>query len=105
MSPREQQLEELVGKIVAAVHPLRIILFGSAARGDTGPDSDLDLLVVMPDGTHRRHTLQYLYREIRGVRVPYDLLVATDRDLEEHRDNPGLIYRTILREGRTLYAA
>jgi predicted nucleotidyltransferase len=105
MSPSEQQLEDLVQKIVAAVHPLRIILFGSAARDEAGVASDLDLLVVMPDGTHRRHTVQHLYREIRGVTVPYDLLVATPRDLEEHRDNPGLIYRSILREGRTLYAA
>jgi predicted nucleotidyltransferase len=47
-----QLLDGLVRRIVQAVHPLRIILFGSAARGQMGPHSDLDVLVVMPDGIH-----------------------------------------------------
>ncbi len=98
-------LDDLVQRIVAAVHPLRVVVFGSGARGDTHPDSDIDILVVMPEGTHRRHTAQYLYRAIDGVRVPYDLIVATPSDLEKQKDNPGLVYRSILREGRTLYAA
>ncbi len=101
----DQELDKLVQRIVEAVHPLRIILFGSAARGEMGPDSDFDLLVVMPDGTHRRHTAQHLYGTIRGIKVPYDILVATPSDLEEHKDNIGLIYRTVLSEGRELYAA
>ena len=90
---------------VEAVHPLRIILFGSAARGDMGPNSDLDVLVVMPDGTHRRRTAQSLYRQITGLGVPFDILVATPADLEKHRDNIGLVYRTVLREGKEVYAA
>lgn len=98
-------LDDLVQRIVAAVHPLRVVVFGSAARGDMGPESDVDILVVMPEGTHRRHTAQYLYRTISGIKVPYDLIVATPSDLEKHRDNAGLVYRNILREGRTLYAA
>ena len=100
-----EQLDRLVRCIVEAVHPLRIILFGSGARGEARPESDFDLLVVMPEGTHRRHTAQHLYRVIEGVSVPYDLLVATPSDLEQLGDRPGLIYRTILQEGRTLYEA
>jgi predicted nucleotidyltransferase len=99
------QIERLVRLIVEAVHPLRIVLFGSAARGQTTPDSDIDLLVVMPEGTHRRRTSQLLYRTIRGIRTPFDLIVATPGDLEKHRDNVGLIYRNALREGRTMYGA
>ena len=99
------QLNELVRRIVDAAHPLKIILFGSAARGEMGPDSDVDLLVVMPDGTHRRKTAQYLYGAIRGIKVPFDVVVATPSDLERHRDNIGLIYHTVLEEGKTLYAA
>ena len=49
--PDREVLEEMVRRIVGAVHPVRIILFGSAARGQMGSDSDLDVLVVMPDGT------------------------------------------------------
>ncbi|MBI3302725.1 MAG: nucleotidyltransferase domain-containing protein [Deltaproteobacteria bacterium] len=53
MQPDSQLLKELVQRIVKAVHPIRIILFGSAARGEMGPNSDLDVLVVMPEGIHR----------------------------------------------------
>lgn len=64
MQPNPQLIEELVRRIVEFVHPLRIILFGSAARGEMGPDSDFDVLVVMPDGTHRRRTAQEIYRHL-----------------------------------------
>ena len=100
-----KELDKLIERIVDAVHPLKIILFGSAARGEMSPDSDVDVLVVMPDGTHRRHTAQYLYQTIRGVKVPFDVLVATPSDLEKHRDNVGLIYHTVIREGKIVYAA
>ena len=105
MDTVDQEIEKLVQRIVDAVHPLRIILFGSAARGELTPDSDVDVLVVMPDGTHRRKTAQYLYGVISGVKVPYDIVVATPSDLEKHRDNIGLIYYAILKEGKMLYAA
>ena len=100
-----QALRRLVDQIVAAVHPLRIILFGWAARGGAHHDSDLDVLVVMPEGTAGLETARELYRRIRGVGVAFDILVATPAIIERHGDNPGLIYRTILREGRTVYAA
>ena len=98
-------VEKLVSQIVEAVHPLRIILFGSAARGEMKPSSDVDLLVVMPEGVHRRRTAQKLYREIRGLGRPFDILVATPDDLEKHKANIGLIYREILAEGKEVYAA
>ena len=99
------QLDELVNRIVDAVHPLRIILFGSAARGQMGPDSDVDVLVVVPDGTHRRRTAQYIHTQLFGIPFAVDVLVATPTDLARHRDNLGLVYREVLREGRNLYAA
>jgi len=105
MEPDRGAIDRLVQRIVEVAHPLRILLFGSAARGEFRPDSDVDLLVVMPEGVHRRRTAQELYLEIRGMGIPFDLLVATPSDLEKHRDNVGLVYRTILREGREVYAA
>ncbi len=96
---------ELVRRIVEAVHPLRIILFGSAARGEVGPNSDIDVLVVMPEGVHRRQIAQLLYNQISGLGIPFDILVATPKDLEKHKENIGLIYRSVLREGREVYAA
>ena len=105
MNLKHEVLEGLVRQIVDVVHPLRIFLFGSAARGEAGPSSDLDLLAVMPEGVHRRKTAQELYRKIRNAGVAFDVLVATPTDLEENRDDPGLIYRSILEEGREVYAA
>lgn len=105
MELEQAALDELVSRIVEAVHPLKIILFGSAARGEWRPESDVDLLVVMPEGTHRRDAAGEIYYRVRGIMVPFDVLVTTPSDLEKHRDNPGLIYKTILREGQTLYAA
>jgi predicted nucleotidyltransferase len=105
MDGTSEEIDKLVKRIVDAVHPLKIILFGSAARGETGPDSDVDLLVVMPDGTHRRHAAQYIHRTVRGIKVPYDVVVATPSDLEKYGKSVGLIYRTVLEEGREMYAA
>ena len=98
-------IESLVQKIVEAVHPLRIILFGSYSRDKADPESDIDVLVVMPEGVHCRRTAQLLYRQIRGLGVPFDILVTTPGALEKHKDNIGLIYRTVLKEGREIYAA
>jgi len=103
--PDSHVIDLLVQRIVDIVHPLRIILFGSAARGEMHPDSDIDVLVVMPEGVHRRRTAQLLYRQIRGLKVPFDILVATPGDLERHKENIGLIYRVILQEGKEIYAA
>ena len=105
MQSNSEAIELLVRRIIELVQSLRILLFGSAACGEMGPDSDIDVLVVMPDGVHRRRTAQLLYRQIRGLGVPFDILVATPDDLENHRDNIGLIYQSILREGREVYAA
>ena len=105
MQPNPEVIEQLVRRIIELVHPLRIILFGSAARGEMESDSDIDVLVVMPEGVHRRRTARLLYRQIRGLGVPFDILVATPNDLEVHRDNIGLIDKTILREGREVYVA
>ena len=105
METRSKVVDELVRRIVEEVHPLRIILFGSAVTGKGGPDSDVDLLVVMPEGVHRRRIAQLLYQNITGLGVPFDILVATPEDLRKHKDNIGLIYRAILKEGREVYAA
>ncbi|MCX6372845.1 MAG: nucleotidyltransferase domain-containing protein [Actinobacteria bacterium] len=76
-----------------------------AARGDLQPGSDIDLLVVMPDGAHRRRTAQHLYGRLGSDRPPVDLVVASESDILDHGDASGYVYRTALREGRELYAA
>jgi len=105
VQPDQAALDALVKRIVDAVHPLRIIMFGSAARGEMTPDSDVDLLVVMPEGTHRLDTAGLLHMHFYGLPLSVDVLVATPSDLERYRDNIGLIYYVILEEGKDLYAA
>ncbi len=103
--PDDEVVARFVRDIVAAAAPLRIILFGSAARGESRTGSDVDFLVVMPEGADRSEMAGKLYEEIPRHGTPMDVLVATPSVLEKHRDNPGLIYRTILTEGREVYAA
>ena len=105
MAISQQARDEVIRRIVEAVDPIRIILFCSAARGEEHEGSDVDLLVVMPDGAHRRHTAQAIYPSLLGTGVAVDVLVATPSDLERYGDSPGLVYREIMREGVELYAA
>ncbi len=103
--PDVKVVQALVDGIVGAVQPLRIVMFGSAARGTMREGSDIDVMVVVPDGTHRRHTAQKIYASVRGLGVPFDVVVATPSDLERYGDHIGLIYHSILEEGREVYAA
>lgn len=105
MKLTDTQTRDLVSRIVSAAHPLRIILFGSMARGDAGENSDIDVLVITGDNTHRRKTAQAIYRALLGSGLPVDVVVATPSDLDKYGESPGLIYREALRDGRDLYAA
>jgi predicted nucleotidyltransferase len=105
MDPSQAVIEELIRRVVGAVHPLRLILFGSAARGDMRPDSDIDVLLVMPEGTHRRRTAQDVHQQLFGFPMSVDVLVATPEDLRQHKDNIGLVYYQVLREEKEIYAA
>jgi predicted nucleotidyltransferase len=104
-NPDQRILSEMVRRIVESVQPLRVILFGSAARGELGPNSDLDVLVVMPDGVHRRQTAQKIYRDLRGLGFAKDIVVVTESDVREYSNNPSLILHSALREGKELYRA
>ena len=105
MKSSAKAVQQLVAQIVELAHPLRVILFGSAARGDAKEGSDLDLLIVVSEDTPRRRLAQELYCRLNGGGVPFDIIVATPSLLKRHRNNPGLIYRRALREGKEVYAA
>ena len=95
-------LDEVVQRIVAVADPEKIILFGSAARGELGPDSDLDLLVVK-SGVHRRKLAQSIYEKLLGIGCPVDVVVVTPEDIEKYGDAIGLILDPALREGKVIY--
>jgi len=103
--PDKQLLDEMVRRIVDAVNSRRIILFGSAARGAMSAHSDLDFLVVMPDGAHRRRTAQTVYRSLRGLGFAKDIVVVTESDIRNYGENPSLVIYPALRQGKELYHA
>ena len=96
---------DLTRRIVEAVHPVRVILFGSAVRGQMGPDSDLDVLVVVSDDADPNQASKDIYRSLRGLGFATDALVIGESDLSLHGDDPWLVYRNVLAEGKELYHA
>ena len=96
-------LDDIVRRIVEIARPDRIILFGSAARGEMRPDSDIDLLVVKADVGHRGHLAEKIYMNLFDVPGPVDIIVVTPEDLERFRDRVGTIIKPALREGRDVY--
>jgi uncharacterized protein len=100
----DEILQEIVRRIVRVAKPEKIILFGSAAREEMGPDSDLDFLVIK-SCKNRRKTARKIRRRLIGIGIPKDIIVATPEDIERYKDTIGLIYRPALKEGKLLYAA
>jgi predicted nucleotidyltransferase len=103
--PRQDVLNEIIRRVFKVVHPQRVVLFGSAARSQMGPDSDLDLLVIVRGPVHRRSLAQEIYRNLHGIPLPVDVVVATEQDIEQYGDKVGTILRPALREGEVIYEA
>ena len=103
---KESGLNEIVERLRYAYDPERIYLFGSHARGDNGPDSDLDFLVVVPDDAPReRRGSRLAYQALRGTGVAADILVWTRAYFESRRHLKASLSSTVASEGRLLYAA
>jgi predicted nucleotidyltransferase len=86
----------------AAGTPVRVILFGSHARGEAGPRSDLDFVVIEPRVASRHAEMVRLRRALRGLRLPIDVLVYSDAQVAEWGDVPGTVLHAALSEGRVL---
>lgn len=96
-------LPEAIELITREFDPLRIILFGSRARGEARPDSDLDLLIVLPEIENKRAVTIELMRLLSGLPISKDVVVTTLQEINERGDVLGLILRPALREGVTVY--
>ena len=99
----EQTLQEIVRRIVRVASPDKIIVFGSAARREMGPDSDVDVLVVKRGEFHQGRLTGDIYMSLIGVGQAVDLIVATPEEVERARHCPGLVVSSILGEGRVIY--
>jgi predicted nucleotidyltransferase len=103
----EKILGMLVRAIVNIADPAQIILFGSAARGEAGGDSDLDILVVVSGSFNRRRCRTDLYVDIMTrlgrFNIPLDLLLFTRSEVREWRPYRNHVISRALREGMVLY--
>ncbi|MBH0184732.1 MAG: nucleotidyltransferase domain-containing protein [Nitrospira sp.] len=98
--------DNIVRRLVSALSPERIYLFGSQARGDAGPDSDYDFLVVVRTSTLPRYRRdQAAFEALVGVGVAKDVLVLTHEEFERQRTVVCSLPATVEREGVLLYAA
>jgi len=93
----------MVRRIVSRFHPERVILFGSHARGDAGPDSDVDLLVVMPVEGSKREKAVEIGVALHDIRLPKDIVVTTPEAFESRKDIVGTIERPAATQGKVLY--
>jgi HEPN domain-containing protein/predicted nucleotidyltransferase len=96
-------LDDIVRRIVEVGQPERIILFGSAARGEMGPDSDLDLLVIKGGEYHRSQVTGDIYRGIAGVDYAVDVVVVTPEAVERYGNSHSLVIKPALREGLVIF--
>ena len=101
----QTQIRRIVRRIVERFKPEKVILFGSHARGDAGPDSDVDLLVVMEvEGSKREKRLE-IQATLAEWSIPLDVIVTRPVDFLWRKDIVGTIEWPATREGKVLYAA
>ncbi len=96
-------VDEIVRRIVETVHPEKIILFGSQARREARPQSDMDLLVIVDSKEPRYRRSARLYGVLSDILVPMDILVYSPDEVEEWSGVRQAFVTTAIREGRVLY--
>ena len=102
----QELLGEITQRLIVALHPCRVYLFGSQARGDADGDSDVDLLVVVPDtATPPRELARLGRRSLWGMGVPVDIIVCTDSELAKWSQVRCNVIHTAVEKGRLLFAS
>ena len=96
-------IKVMAERIVRDYDPVKIILFGSHARGEAGPQSDIDLLVVLPEVANKRQAAVAIRRLLTDLPMPKDIVVTTPEEIARRGELVGTVLRPALREGKVLY--
>jgi predicted nucleotidyltransferase len=100
----KSQLDQAVQRLVKEFKPNKIILFGSHAWGTPEANSDVDILVIVPTSeilpTRRA---SHAYRTLQGLKIPFEVIVSTQKEIERYRSVPASLTRRILEKGKVLY--
>ncbi len=99
----QNQLDEIVRRIVKHYSPKRIILFGSYAKGQATVDSDLDLLIIKETALPRYKRGREVRKYLRGLKIAIDLIVYTEEEIQKWKDVKTAFITTVLEEGKVLY--
>ncbi len=99
----EETLQEIIRRIVEVAQPEKIILFGSAARGEMCFHSDVDLLVIKRGEFHQSRLTGEIYMNLFGVGQAVDVIVVTPEEVERYRHTHCLVIKPALQEGRVVY--
>ena len=99
----EELIREIKERIVSAVHPEKIIIFGSYAYGKPTKDSDLDLLVIMPSDEPMHSRVTRIRKLVRDINIPKDIIVYTPQEVEKWKDASVAFITTIMRTGKVIY--
>jgi len=99
----EELIREIKERIVGAVHPEKIILFGSYAYGKPTKDSDLDLLVIMPSDEPMHKRVTRIRKLVRDVNIPKDIIVYTPAEVEKWKDASTAFITSIMKKGKVIY--
>lgn len=96
-------LPEVVETIVERLDPLQIILFGSLARGNEHNDSDIDLVVVLPEVSDKHAAAVAVRRATASLPVPLDIIAVDPDEIRRRGDEIGSVLRPALREGQVVH--
>ena len=100
----DARIREITARLVAALAPERVLLFGSYAWGSPHAESDLDLYVIVPDQTEPPYRLaRRAYHVLHGVKIPVDIIVRTRTESERNAVVASTLDRDVLNRGVVLY--
>jgi len=100
---RDEMLQVIIKRIVEVANPERIIMFGSSARGEMNPNSDVDLLVIKDGDFNYYRLLDDIYMNLFGVGIGVDVILTTPKQVEKYKDISYLVIAPAVREGKEVY--